>query len=217
VKVRVLIADDHPAFLAGLRRTLSAMEGFEIVAEAKTCAEALTAVDRVRPDVAVIDLGMPGMDGITCIDRMFATHRKLKIVTLSESAEPELVEQVFKHGACTFVVKTIGTRDLGPAIRQGVERTAFHAAGLPAIQSATAANRAGLSERELIVLRAIAGGLSNQLVAKQLWVTQQTVKFHLTNIFRKLGVGNRTEAARWAFAHGLVSDGELDATADQRS
>lgn len=209
--MRVLIADDHPLMLAGLRRALAEADRFDIVAEATTCAAVLTAIDRVRPDVAVVDLGMPGMDGITLLDRMLAKHSALKVVVLSESSDPELVEQAFKHGACSFVVKTIDTTDLVPAIKQGIDGTAFHASGLPALAADSAASKMGISDQELRVLREVARGLSNQMVADKLFVTEQTVKFHMTNIFRKLGVANRTEAARWVFAHGLVGEPEPEA------
>ena len=87
-----------------------------------------------------------------------------------------------------------------------MDGTAYHALGLPALNESTVARAAGLTERELEIVKAVARGLSNKAISKELWVTEQTVKFHLTNVYRKLGVANRTEAARWAFSHGFVDE-----------
>jgi DNA-binding NarL/FixJ family response regulator len=94
--------------------------------------------------------------------------------------------------------------DLPSAIRQAVDGTVFHAIGLPESTAETVGKANGLTERELAILKAVARGLSNSAIGKELWVTEQTVKFHLTNIYRKLDLANRTEAARYAFEHGLV-------------
>jgi DNA-binding NarL/FixJ family response regulator len=134
----------------------------------------------------------------------------VKVIVLSESSDPDLIQAAFKRGARGYVVKTIDTVDLGSAIRQAVERTAFHASGLPALNEESAAKAAGLTDRELAMVKGVVRGLSNQAIGKELWVTEQTVKFHLTNIFRKLGVRNRVEVARWAYARGLTNDLEED-------
>ena len=111
----------------------------------------------------------------------------------------------FRRGAHAFVSKGVDPRDLGPAVRQCVRGTVFHAPFDDA-SSGIEGLVEGLTEREMAVLKAVAAGLSNQAVGKHLWVTEHTVKFHLTNIYRKLDVTNRTEAARWAQKHGLVED-----------
>jgi DNA-binding NarL/FixJ family response regulator len=130
------------------------------------------------------------------------------VVVLSASSDLERVQTAFKHGACGYVVKSIDLRDLPSAIRQALDGTAYHAAGLPALTEESAAKAAGLTERELTILTGVARGLANQAIAKELWVTEQTIKFHLTNVYRKLAVANRTEAARWAFGHGLLTETE---------
>jgi DNA-binding NarL/FixJ family response regulator len=203
--MKVLIADDHPLMLAGLRQALEADERFEVVAEAQTAAQVLPLVARTLPDVVLLDLRMPGMDGLACLDRIVARHPHIKVVIVSSITDPERIQATFKHGACGYVVKTIDADDLPSAVRQAVDGTAYHALGLPALNDESAANAAGLTDRELTIVKAVARGLSNRAIARELFVTEQTVKFHLTNIYKKLALANRTEAARWAFAHGLVN------------
>jgi DNA-binding NarL/FixJ family response regulator len=204
--MKVVIADDHPLILAGVRRVLESAEGFEVVGEARSGSEVLPLIGRTSPDVVVLDMRMPGVDGLGCLDRIRARYPQTKVVVLSVSADPEQVQAAFKHGACGYVVKSIDSADLASAIRQAVDGTAFHALGLPALNEESSAKAAGLTERELTIMKAVARGLPNQAIARELWVTEQTVKFHLTNVYRKLGVANRTEAARWAFARGLLNE-----------
>jgi DNA-binding NarL/FixJ family response regulator len=206
--MRVLIADDHPLMLVGLRCALEEAEGFEVVAEARSGMEVLPSIGRTSPEVVLLDMRMPGLDGLTCLDRIVARYPETKVVVVSGDSDPELIQAAFKHGACGYVVKGIATHDLPSAIRQAVQGTAYHALGLPALNEDSVAKAAGLTERELTILSSAARGLSNREIGKDLWVTEQTVKFHLTNIYRKLRVANRTEAARWAFGHGLVAEAE---------
>jgi len=204
--MKILIADDHPLVLAGTREILRRDEGFEIVGEAHTGPEVITLVGRLRPDVLLLDMRMPGLDGLACLERVRTQHPDVKIVVLSMFSDPEQVQAAFQHGACGYILKTVDCGDLASAIRQAVAGTAYHALGLPALVGQTGAESAGLTERELAIVKAVARGLSNRAIAKELWVTEQTVKFHLTNVFRKLGVANRTEAARWAFTRGFVDE-----------
>jgi NarL family two-component system response regulator LiaR len=203
--MRVLIADDHPLILAGIKRALESADGFEVVAEASSGSQVLPLVSQTDPDLALLDLRMPEMDGLTCLDRIRKQHPKVKVVILSVSTDPEVVQTVLNHGAAAYVVKSVNPIDLSSALRQALEGTVFSAVGLPektAQQDAVKA--AGLTERETTILKALARGLSNEAIGKELWVAEQTVKFHLTNIYRKLEVSNRTEAARYAYEHGLI-------------
>ena len=201
--MRIVIADDHPVLLAGVRTVLEADGGFEIVGETHVASNILPLVGQTEPDVVLLDMRMPGMDGLSCLDRLRARHPEVRVVMYSMGAEPEQVQAAFKRGACGYVIKSVDPRDLGSAIRQAVEGTAFHALGLPAITEDTVAKAAGLTEREFEIMKAVALGLANKAIGKELWITEQTVKFHLTNIYRKLGISNRTEAARWALSRGL--------------
>lgn len=203
--MRVLIADDHPLILAGIKRALEDDDQFEVVAEARVGSQVLPLVSQTHPDLALLDLRMPEMDGLACLDRIRKEHPKVKVVILSVSTDPEVVQTVLNHGAAAYVVKSVNPIDLSSALRQALEGTVFSAVGLPektAQQDAVKA--AGLTDRETTILKALARGLSNEAIGKELWVAQQTVKFHLTNIYRKLDVKNRTEAARYAYEHGLI-------------
>lgn len=204
--MKVLLADDHPLVLAGVRQILERDEAFEIVGEARSGSEVLPLVGRLRPDVVLLDLRIPGIDGLGCLERIRARHPEVKVIILSVMSDPEQIQAAFKRGAAGYVIKSIDPSDLASAIRQAVEGTAFHALGLPVLNDNAVARAAGLTERELTIMKAVARGLSNSAIGKELWVTEQTVKFHLTNVYRKLGVRNRTEAARWAFAKGLADE-----------
>ena len=209
--MRVLIADDHPLILAGIKRALEEDDQFEVVAEARVGSQVLPLVSQTQPDLALLDLRMPEMDGLACLDRIRKEHPKVKVVILSVSTDPEVVQTVLNHGAAAYVVKSVNPIDLSSALRQALEGTVFSAVGLPektAQQDAVKA--AGLTDRETTILKALARGLSNEAIGKELWVAQQTVKFHLTNIYRKLDVKNRTEAARYAYEHGLIDSPQSD-------
>jgi DNA-binding NarL/FixJ family response regulator len=209
--MRVLIADDHPLILAGIKRALEDDDQFEVVAEARVGSQVLPLVSQTHPDLALLDLRMPEMDGLACLDRIRKEHPKVKVVILSVSTDPEVVQTVLNHGAAAYVVKSVNPIDLSSALRQALEGTVFSAVGLPektAQQDAVKA--AGLTDRETTILKALARGLSNEAIGKELWVAQQTVKFHLTNIYRKLDVKNRTEAARYAYEHGLIDSPQGD-------
>ena len=209
--MRVLIADDHPLILAGIKRALEEDDQFEVVAEARIGSQVLPLISQTHPDLALLDLRMPEMDGLTCLDRIRKEHPKVKVVILSVSTDPEVVQTVLNHGAAAYVVKSVNPIDLSSALRQALEGTVFSAVGLPektAQQDAVKA--AGLTDRETTILKALARGLSNEAIGKELWVAQQTVKFHLTNIYRKLDVKNRTEAARYAYEHGLIDSPQGD-------
>jgi NarL family two-component system response regulator LiaR len=209
--MRVLIADDHPLILAGIKRALEEADGFDVVAEASTGSQVLPLVSQTHPDLALLDLRMPEMDGLTCLDRIRKQHPKVKVVILSVSTDPEVVQTVLNHGAAAYVVKSVNPIDLSSALRQALEGTVFSAIGLPEkTAQEDAVKAAGLTERETTILRALARGLSNEAIGKELWVAEQTVKFHLTNIYRKLDVKNRTEAARYAYEHGLIDSPQSD-------
>jgi DNA-binding NarL/FixJ family response regulator len=202
--MKVLIADDHRLIVEGIRNALASAADIEIVGEAGTGSQVLPLVRRTNPDVVLLDMRMPGVDGLGCLDGIKKHCPKVKVVMLSVYNDPEHIEAAFRHGASGYIVKSVNPLDLPSAIRQAIEGSVFHAFGLPEQTEHSARKAAGLTERELAILKAVARGLSNQAIGKELWVTEQTVKFHLTNIYRKLQLANRTEAARYAYQHGLV-------------
>jgi DNA-binding NarL/FixJ family response regulator len=202
--VRVVIADDHGLMLEGTKQALQQAGGFEVVGEATNGAQVLPLVRRLQPDLVLLDLRMPQMDGLSCLTRIRKEFPNMKVAILSVSQDPEVIQTVLKRGANAYIVKTVDPNDLPAALRQAVEGTVFTTIGVSEEPGERAAKEAGLTDRELVIVRAVARGLSNEAISKELWVAEQTVKFHLTNIYRKLGVSNRTEAARYAFEQGLL-------------
>jgi len=201
--MRVLVADDHKLILEGIKRALEESEDFEVVGECSSGSQVLPMVGRTNPDLVLLDLRMPGADGLTCLSQIRKRYPDIKVVVLSVSTDENLIQTILKRGASAYIVKSINPIDLPSALRQAVEGTVYSAIGLPE-SSDSAAKAVGLTDRETAILSALARGLSNEAIGKELWVAEQTVKFHLTNIYRKLGVSNRTEAARLAYQNGLV-------------
>jgi DNA-binding NarL/FixJ family response regulator len=204
-QLRIVLADDHPLLLAGVREVLARSGEFEVVGEATHGSEVLPLVAQRSPDVVLLDLRLPGLDGQQCLERIRAQFPHVNVVVFSMKDDPAEIEAAFRRGASGYVLKTIDPRDLGGAIRQAVDGTAYHAQGLPGLADPVPASTHALSSRELEVVRAVARGLSNREVAKELWISEQTVKFHLTNVYRKLGLTGRVDAVRWAAAAGLFN------------
>lgn len=205
--MKVLIADDHGLMVEGTRKALEEAGGFDVAGIASDGAQVLPLVRRLQPDLVLLDLRMPRMDGLTCLSKIRKEFPKTKVAMLSVSQDPAMIQAALKRGACAFIVKTVEPADLAGALRHAMQGTVFTTVGLAEEPGQTAAKEAGLTERELVILRAVARGLSNEAIAKELWVAEQTVKFHLTNIYRKLEVSNRTEATRYAYEQGLVENG----------
>jgi DNA-binding NarL/FixJ family response regulator len=204
LRLKVLLADDHRLILDGVRAALEATDDFEVVGEATKGSQVMPLVGRTQPDVVLLDLRMPEVDGLVCLDQVKRRYPQIKVIVLSVSTDQKLIENVLKRGASAYIVKSVNPVDLPAAIRQAFDETVYTAIGLPEDSASSAAKAAGLTDRELAILTSLASGMSNAAIAKQLWVAPQTVKFHLTNIYRKLGVANRTEAARYAYQQGLV-------------
>jgi DNA-binding NarL/FixJ family response regulator len=200
--VRILIADDHPLIVRGMRDALSRESDIEIVAEAGTGPQALSLIGRTHPQVVLMDLQLPGLDGMTCLERIGRDHPEVKVIICSASTDPENISAAFRFGAIAYIVKSVNPVDLPSAIRQAQKQTVYQAFGLEA-ERPDQSGDFGLTERENTMLEAVTRGLSNKSIAEELCVTEQTVKFHLTNIYRKLEVANRTAAARVAREHGL--------------
>src|SRR5215210_6332778 len=188
----------------GTKQALEAAGGFEIVGEASNGAQVMPLVRRLKPDLVLLDMRMPQMDGLQCLAKIRKEFPDMKVAMLSATQDPALIQTALKRGANAYIVKTVDPDDLAAALRQAIDGTVFTTVGVSEEPGEQAAKEAGLTERELVIVRAVARGLSNEAIAKELWVAEQTVKFHLTNIYRKLEVSNRTEAARYAFEQGLV-------------
>jgi len=202
--IKVLLADDQPLTLQGIRRVLEDAGDIEIVGEARSGSQVLPLIGQTDPDLVLLEVQMPQLDGLACLDRIRARYPKVKVVMLSVHTDRRHIEAALKRGASAYIAKTVNPLDLASALRQAIEGTVF-TTFIPADgDEESPAAEVGLTERELAMLKALTRGLSNQAIGKEYWVTEQTVKFHLGNIYRKLGVANRTEAARFAYEHGIV-------------
>ena len=202
-KLRVLLADDHPLMIAAVRSALESEKDFEIVGEATSGSQVMPLVSSARPDVVLIDLRLPEIDGLTCLERICAKHPTVRVVLFSGVDDREQIAVALERGACAYLVKSIHPADLAAVIRQAVAGSFFCAVGLDTATARSGSDDTDLSGRETEILCGVARGLSNRAIAKELWLSDQTVKFHLHNIYRKLEVANRTEAAKYAFDHGL--------------
>ena len=205
-----VVLDEQPLWLEAMGNLLDRL-GLDVVGSATTVEDALDAVEEHRPDVFVldVDLGGAGDEAHACIRSARATHRDLRVVALGVEANAQDVEAAFEAGASVYCVKSAKPEDLASAIRQAFDRSIYVALATRATVAAAAAAPsdagADLTRRELEILQLVSEGYSNSQLAKMLWVTEQTVKFHLSNIYRKLDVANRTEASRWAQLNGLLS------------
>jgi DNA-binding NarL/FixJ family response regulator len=202
--LKVLIADDHPLILAGVRRGLESSENIEVVGEAQTAVEAMSLIERRKPDIVLLDLRMPDVRGTEHIAEITRRWPDVKVVVLTSSEDRQSVEAAVRAGASGFVVKSVSSSDLAVILRQ-VQAGAFIAPARPADEAPSDSSAASveLTEREQEILRAAARGLTTAQISTEAWVSEHTVKFHLTNIYRKLGVANRAAAVRWALEHGL--------------
>jgi len=209
-----VIVDEHPLWLDALQQLLERLE-LQVVGRATDKRAAEKLVDEHRPDVLVADCStIEGEDGIPTPDNALLRARQanpeVKCIVLSEGDDPKEREHAFASGAAAFCVKRAEPEDLAAAIRQSFDHSIYFATGPTPAPSVPAARShedeaAGLTKRETEILRLTAEGYSNSQLARMLWVTEQTVKFHLSNIYRKLEVSNRTEASRWAQRNGLLN------------
>lgn len=206
-RTRVLIADDHPLILAGIRRALDRSDGVEVVGEATSGPQVLAMVERRRPEVVLLDLYMPGMNGADLIAEIRRQWPSVKTVVLSANEDRTSIDSALNAGASAYIVKSVNPSDLPSVIRQVAGGAIFHAPSRPASSAPSAAEPVGpdLTERERTILAAIASGQTTAAISRELWVSEHTIKFHLTNIYRKLGVNNRAGAVRFAIENGLAA------------
>jgi DNA-binding NarL/FixJ family response regulator len=206
--MKVFLADDHRLMIAAVQTALEREDDIEVVGTTTDAANVLPLVAELRPDVVVLDVLMPQIDGLAVLERIRARFDDVNVVLLSASEDQSLVGRARAGGASAFVHKQIDPVELAPILRQALDSDEFQSVGIGA-DTTELATAAGMTKKEQLVLDALARGLSNQQIAQELWVTEQTVKFHLSNIYRKLDVRNRTEAAQHALRRGLVRKSEL--------
>ena len=200
-----VLLDQHPLWHEAVEPVLGRLQ-VEVIAKTTSPDEALSIVEERRPDLLLLELDLPeeGLDGISLIREARERDPELRVIVLSLYDNPHEVEAAFAAGAAAYVLKSVHPDDLATVVRQAF-RPSIYLPGWKPTPSAGGDRSKLLTERELEIVRLVGEGHSNRELARMLWVTEQTVKFHLTNIYRKLGVSNRTEASRWAQAHGLLS------------
>ena len=207
-----VLLDEHPLWLDAVESVLHRL-GVQVVGRATSPNEALAMVEDARPDLLLAELSDSdeSVGGAGLLTRARQLVPDLKTIVLSADAQSERIESALRAGAAAYVVKTAHAEDLASAIRQSFDHSVFLAKSQAAAPQPTRElddDAAGLTKREREILQLVAEGHSNAELARMLWVTEQTVKFHLSNIYRKLDVANRTEASRWAQLHGLLPDRE---------
>ncbi|HET9124781.1 MAG TPA: response regulator transcription factor [Solirubrobacteraceae bacterium] len=206
--ITVLIADDHPVVIGGIRRALEGHDDIEVVGEAHSGPEVLALIERRRPRFVLLDLNMPGVVGLECVEQIATRWPHVKIIVLSACEDRGVINGAFAAGATAYVLKSVMTMDVASVLHQASTGGIFHAAtgqGAAPREMSPPEPQAGLTGREQTILTAVAQGLTTSAISQQLWVSEHTVKFHLTNIYRKLGVPNRAAAVRYALEHRLVA------------
>ena len=204
--IRVLLAEDHPVVRVGLERMLANEDDIEIVGTAANGAEAVELSDRVRPDVVLMDLSMPVLNGIEATRQIVAAHDgEVRVVVLTSFSGRQEIIDALDAGASGYLLKDAEPQELLGGVRAAARGDAPLAPrAAREVLSARTEERpdAGLSPRERDVLQLVAEGLPNKLIAHRLSISEKTVKAHLTSIFQQIGVTDRTQAALWAQRHG---------------
>jgi two-component system, NarL family, response regulator LiaR len=207
--IRVVIVDDHAVVRSGLNDFVMAFDDLELVGGARGGREAVEICARTRPDVVLMDMVMPDMDGAAATRAIREADPSIQIIVLTSFREEELVNAALKAGAIGYLLKNVSANELAKAIRNAAQGqpTLAPEATLALIHAATAPLPMGhdLTDRERDVLALMVKGLNNHQIATQLMVALSTVKYHISNIISKLGATNRTEAATIAVQHHLVN------------
>lgn len=203
--IRVLIVDDHAVVRSGLAAFLGVMPDFELVGEAGDGAEAVQRCKTLRPDVVLMDLMMPVLDGVAATHQIRALSPAPQVIALTSFPENGLVQNALRAGAVGYLMKNVSAVELAAAIRAAhVGRLTLSPEAAQALAQASLAPADNLTDRERDVLALMVEGLPNQEIAERLVVSVSTVKFHISNILAKLGVENRVAAVSLAMQRKLV-------------
>ncbi|WP_323748209.1 response regulator transcription factor [Catenulispora rubra] len=204
--IRVVVADDQAAVRDGLVALLSVTPGVEVVGEAADGAAAVTAAETLRPDVVLMDLRMPGVDGVEATRLIGESAPDVRVVVLTTHADDASILKALRAGATGYLTKESGRAEIARAIEAAASGQSVLDDGVTAILLAAAVNvppSVDLTPREAEVLTLIARGKSNTEIAEDLFVSAATVKTHINNLFAKIGVRDRAQAVRYALRHGL--------------
>jgi two-component system NarL family response regulator len=201
--IRVMLADDHAIVRNGVAQILNAQNGITVVAQAGDGAEAVDLYARARPDVALVDLRMPKLDGVEVVERIRSRFPDALIVMLTTFDADDDVDRALRAGAKAYLLKDVSPHELIACVR-AVRAGQSWVSPAIATKLAERATGVNLTTREMAVLRLLAAGKSNHEIADALGISEGTVKIHLTHLFAKLGVASRTEAIATAVRRGLV-------------
>jgi len=208
IPIRVLLVDDHAVVRSGLGAFLLAFDDLDLVGEASSGEEAVRLCDRLQPDVVLMDLVMPGMDGAQATRSIRQKCPAIQVIALTSFKEKELVEGVMEAGAIGYLLKNVSADELAKAIREAHagRPTLAPEAAQALIQATREPPQIGfdLTDREIEVLALLVEGLSNPEIAERLVVSRSTIKFHVSSILSKLGAASRTEAVAVAVKEGLL-------------
>ena len=206
MSVRILVTDDNPVVRAGLSGMLSGEPDFEVVGEAQNGKEAVAFAGELKPDVVLMDLRMPEMDGVTAIEHIKSNYPDVHILVLTTYESDADILRAIETGATGYLLKDTPREELFGAIRTVAQGQSPLDPGVAArlMQRMRDPEEEGLSTREIEVLELVAHGTSNKAIAKQLWVSETTVKSHMLHIFDKLGVTDRTAAVTEALKRGII-------------
>ena len=207
--IQVMLVDDHNVVRSGLATFLRAYDDLELVGEAKNGLEALNLCRKKKPDVILMDLMMPEMDGIAATRAILADHPEIKIIAMTSFEEEELVQGVLAAGAISYLLKNVSSDELAAAIRAAfLGRSTLSPEAAKALIQATRPMKQpsfDLTEREREVLNLVVQGHSNQQIADALVISVATVKAHISSILSKLQVSSRAEASAYAIKHKIVT------------
>lgn len=201
--IRVVLAEDHALMRDAVKLVFEEAEDLVLVGEVENGHGLLPLLKRVEADFVLLDVQLPGLDGLACLEALAEHHPHVKVAMLSAVEDVQVIESAFRRGALGYILKSVNPFDLPAAIRQIVDGSVIHRS-LGAREGAAAAHSNALTEKEVAVLAELCHGHTNKQIAARLWLSEQTVKFHLRNIYRKLGIKSRTEALRYAYEHDLA-------------
>lgn len=204
--IRVVIVDDHAIVRSGLANFLGALDDLALVGETDSGADALRLCEELQPDVVMMDLVMPGMNGVEATRALHARFPDLPVLILSSFGDEEMIHEALQAGAMGYLLKNASIHDMARAIRaaHAGHPTLSPEATQALIRAQTRVQPVELKERELEVLQLLAKGLTNPQIAENLSLSVSTIKFYVSTILEKLDVDTRTEAVAWAIQHGLV-------------